>query len=408
LCFVSKPLCIVPTLIASGVGVLIGAWLLLLLAFGSSLHALWREAVLRRPILIFESDDWGPAPPPHAHALEEIAEVLGEFRDATGCHPVMTIGVVLAIPAGGGADRGMAEEIILSDERFAPLVRAMRAGVEGGVFALHLHGRSHYWRDALAKAGDAHPYVARWLAGPETWRSEDLPAGIQSRWAPELNGATFPITRDAARAAAEDEGRLFAACFGAPATVAVPTTFVWNDAVERGWADAGIRVVVTPGRYYRHRGQLADPSSAPMITNGMRSGSLTYVVRDRYFEPYKGHSAEEGLRALGQNEALGRPTLLETHRINYLDPDLRDRSLAAIRSLLSRALARYPNLRFLSTAELAAALEERSPELVDDSMRGKLAAWCARVRTLPRFWRLARLTGLGFLIAGVQRLSTTT
>jgi hypothetical protein len=144
-----------------------------------------------------------------------------------------------------------------------------------------------------------------------------------------------------------------------------------------------------------------------MITNGMHSGSLTYVVRDRYFEPYKGHSAEDGLRALDENTALGRPTLLEIHRINFLDPALRVCSLTAIRSLLTAALSRYSAIRFLSTAELAAALDEWQPDLVDDSARGRLAAWCARVRTLPHFWRLARLTGLGFVIAGVQRLSTT-
>ncbi len=396
------------TFLFGAIAALLGTWLAVFIAFASSLRALWREPALRTPILIFESDDWGPSAPSHAEALEQVAAALGEFRDASGRNPVMTLGIVLAIPEGGGANAVALEETTLADERFAPVVNAMRFAVDAGVFALQLHGRSHYWREALEKAREVNADVARWLAGPDTWRSEDLPAGLQSRWAPELDGATFAITPDAIRAAAKKEAALFAACLGIPATVAVPTTFVWNDAVEQGWAAGGIRVIVTPGRYYRRRKDFAAPRSTPMIANGMRSGTLIYVVRDRYFEPHKGHTAEDGLRALHENTALGRPTLLETHRINFLDPELRRSSLSAIRSLLARALACHPDLRFLSTAELAAVFDERPADLVDNSVRGKLGAWCARVRTLPRFWRLARLTGLGLLIAGVQRLAATT
>jgi len=393
------------TLIASGLAAVLSAWIGLLLWFARPLVTLWHEPVFRDPVLILESDDWGPGPAEHAKVLLTVTELLREFGDREHRHPVMTLGILLAVPGGAASDSEGIPELTLLDPAFHPLVAALRAGVREGVFHLQLHGRSHYWPEALAAASRSDPAIARWLTGPDAWRHETLPAALQSRWAPEVGGKPFPIPDTVTRTAAEEEAMLFAACLGTPATVAVPTTFVWNPAVERGWAAAGIRGIVTPGRYFRHRGQFADPASAEMITNGTRSNGILYVVRDQYFEPFKGHTAVDGLRALEANTALGRPTLLEIHRANFLDPGLLDVSLAAIRGLLREALGRHPDLRFLSTLELVEAVEAGAPGLIDQSFRRRLAAWCARVRTLPRFWRLARLTGLAFAIAGAQRLA---
>jgi len=390
---------------AAGIGAVLALWLLLLASFAKPLRALLREPIFKRPVLIFESDDWGPGPPDHADALHSIAATLRGFTDSDGHHPIMTLGVILATPDGAATTSDARAELTLQDPRLAGIVEAMQAGVRSGVFQLQLHGRSHYWPEALAKASESTPEVASWRSGQRAWRTEDLPAGLQSRWAPEIGAESFEIPAEAARAAAEAEARLFGECLGATASVAVPTTFVWNPDVEAGWAAAGIRAIVTPGRYYRRRGQFADPGKAPMITNGMRSERVLYLVRDRYFEPFKGHSAADGLIALAANTALGRPTLLETHRINFLEPALRDKSLAAIRDLLRAALERHRNLRFLSTVELVDAIERSSPELFDGSLRRRIGIWCRRIRTLRSFWRLARATGLALAVASVQRLA---
>src|SRR6266536_6301154 len=71
---------------------------LLALAYRRALSAAWREPVLRAPVLILESDDWGYGPLTQAERLDRIAEVLAGFRDASGRQPVATLGVVLAGP----------------------------------------------------------------------------------------------------------------------------------------------------------------------------------------------------------------------------------------------------------------------------------------------------------------------
>src|ERR1700751_1750825 len=71
---------------------------LLALAFRRALSAAWREPVLRSPVLILETDDWGYGPLVQAERLDRLANLLAGFRDALGRHPVATIGVVLAGP----------------------------------------------------------------------------------------------------------------------------------------------------------------------------------------------------------------------------------------------------------------------------------------------------------------------
>lgn len=379
-------------------------WLGLLLWYRRPVIEFWREPVFRAPVLIVESDDWGPAPPDHAEMLAAIAGLLAEFSDRNGHHPVMTLAVVLAIPEPGQEPAAGLSELTLAEPQFRPIVEAMQAGVRAGVFQLQLHGRSHYWREALLEARKSDAAVAKWLAGSHTWHTEALPPELQSRWEPRVGGTPFRIDDTTASAAAAKDAHLFRECLGTEATIAVPNRFDWNPAVERGWAEAGVLTVVTPGRYFGHRGPFGPPDSFKLITNGMRSENVRYVVRDQYFEPFRGHAAEDGLRALAVNTALGRPTLLETHRANFLDAVIRDRSLSLMRELLVEALARYPELQFLSTAELVDAIDARRPDLIDQSLRARVSAWCARIRTQLRFWKLARLSGLGLVVIGLERL----
>ena len=392
------------TAIASGTAALLAVWLGLAVWYRRPLLAFWREPVFKQPVLIFESDDWGPAPADHAEMLAAIATLLGEFSDRRGHHPVMTLAVVLAVPEPGQQAVAEPRELTFADTRFRPVVEAIRAGVDAGVFQLQLHGRSHYWLPALLEASKADPAVAHWLESPDTWHTEALPAELQSRWEPRIGGTPFPVSDEAARVAAEQDARLFEECFGETATIAVPTRFDWYPALERGWAAAGVGTVVTPGRYDWPDGRDVGRSTIKRITNGMRSDHVRYVVRDQYFEPYKGHDADHGLRALATNTALARPTLLEIHRKNFLGPDMRQRSLVVMRELIERALVVYPELRFFSTIELVDAMEAQSPDLIDQSLRGRTVAWCARARTLHRFWKLARLSGLALVVIGAARL----
>ena len=268
----------------------ISGWLtLLVLIFGvwqrETLLRFWREPVLRYPVIIIESDDWGPGPPSDGEALLRVAEVLRRHSDRTNRSAVMTLGMVLAVADGCRTDGDIAigyRSAVLSDPRFAPILDAIRRGVAEGVFSLQLHGMEHYWPRSVLQAAAGRAEVCAWLTQQNIPRTEDLPPELQSRW---VDGSVLPSrdlpTREIATAA-RNEVEEFKVVFGAIPAVAVPPTFVWTEAVESAWAANGVTILVTPGTRYVGRdcnGRLVE--SGEDHYNGQRSPcGVTYMVRD--------------------------------------------------------------------------------------------------------------------------------
>ncbi len=356
------------------------------------LIALWREPVLRQPLLIVESDDWGAGPAEQARALAAITDGLSRHRDGTGRSPVMTIALILALPEANAATRLRP----LDASEFSPVLAALKDGIARGVLAPQLHGLTHFWPSALDRAAREQPRVADWLATPEL--TEQLPSPLQSRWTDASVLPSRPLEVAAVRDAVAEEVAVYTRVLGAPPRVVVPPTFVWNAAVEAAWAAAGLGVLVTPGRRLSGRDEAGRPAGMDRdMHNGERGeGGLVYLVRDDYFEPILGHTPERALAALAAKTALGRPCLLETHRNNFLaaaggDPP---RALAALDELHRRALAATPSLRFLSCAELGQILREEDPAWIEQDRRRRFTIWLRRVALLPRFGKAARLSGL--------------
>lgn len=365
-----------------------------------ALVAFWREPMLKHPVLIIESDDWGAGPPEQAEQLERIAAVLGSRADRAGRKPVMTLGVVLSVADGA---RILADDFqryhrkSLDGPEHAAVLATIRRGAESGVFALQLHGGEHYWPPALLAAARTDRQIAAWLTGSGTPVTESLPAALQSRWIDATELPSKPLGTEEIRTAAPAEAASFRDIFGRGPKVVVPPTFIWNDAVEAAWAEAGVQFVVTPGRRYQARDADGEPAAAgPAITNGDRgAGGITYLVRDDYFEPTRGHQAERGLAALAGKTRVGRPTLLETHRANFLgDAKVVDAAIEELDRLFAMALRAFPDVRFFSTEELALSMRRKDPRLVERRLTMRLHLWLRRLWGVSRLRKLACLTGL--------------
>jgi len=364
-------------------------------AFRRQFISAWREPVLAAPVLIVESDDWGYGPPEQATTLRQIANALARHHDHNGHPPVMTLGVVLA---GPDTDRIAADEcrqyhrLSLAE----PVRTAMIEGARQGVFALQLHGLEHFWPPVLLAAAVRDPVVRGWLSSHPFPATEALPTHLQSRW---IDASTLPsgdLPAQSIDSAVELEVTSFSEACGRAPDVVVPPTFVWTPAVERAWSRAGLRVLVTPGRRYGSRDASGKPVQADAgLHNAQRSQSgLTYLVRDDYFEPALGHTAERALAALEAKNRFGRPTLLETHRTNFIgDPAKAERSLIELERLLAAALARWPRLRFMSSAELARHYLERTA-LIEQRLLPRVHCFLLRLAQVSRLRKLALASGI--------------
>lgn len=370
----------------------------LALAFRRTLAAAWREPVLRAPVLILESDDWGYGPLQQAERLDRLAELLSRFRDALGRHPVTTIGVVLGGPdiERMGADHSEKyQRVTLDDPRLAPVRDAMLRGVERHVFALQLHGLEHFWPACLMRAAAIDARIRRWMGGAAFPSTEDLPAPLQSRWIDATALPSKPLPVAQVMAAAVEEVQAFAAVFGAVPEVVVPATFVWNSAVEAAWAGAGTRVVVTPGVRNDRRDAdgrvVADGST--YFTGATGAAGVSYVVRDCYLEPSLGQSHTRTLLSLRAKTHLGRPTLVEMHRFNFIgDESKAQRSFDEVGELMKVACAEFPSLRFMGTAELARCCREQST-LIEQRTTTRVHFLIRRLADVSRLRKLGWATG---------------
>ena len=364
-----------------------------------ALQRLWREPMLRYPVLIIESDDWGPGPSADAEALQRLAQVLGRHRDARGRPATMTLGMLLSAPDTEKIRHAGGREYLavsISELRFGPILAAIRRGTDEGVFSPQLHGMEHYWPDAVMKASREQESVRTWLVQDDVPRNEDLAPALQSRW---IDASILPsreLQREQVVAAAVREVEAFRQVFGVKPAVVVPPTFVWTDATEAAWSDAGVRVVVTPGtRYIARDGSGRLVGTGEPLYNGETDGSgMVYVVRDDYFEPALGHRVGSALAAIEGKSHVGRPTLLETHRFNFTGPSAqKEDALREIDLLLRSAVERFPSIRFMATAELVSAMTRADSDLVEGWLVRRIKIWLARAARTRSLRKLAWLSG---------------
>lgn len=390
-----------------------GGWLFAVVAVVAihrrELLAIWREPVLRYPVLIIESDDWGAGPvEAQADALNRIAEVLANHRDQTGRRPVIALTMILAVPDGPAISQdGRYHRRELDDPEFVDILEAIKSGRAAGVFSVQLHGLEHYWPATLMASND--PDVRMWLTS-ETWAATELlPSHLQSRWVDASSLPSMPLETAGLKAAVADEVRIYERIFGEKPRVVVPPTFVWTRTVEAAWAEEGVECVMTPGWRYTCRNAQGSPECEEgPIHNGDQEGVLTYLVRNDYFEPRRGRGSNHALLALDSCVAQGSPCLLENHRDNFVVGEHAcEQSLAELDSLYQAALIRYGQLRFMSTEELSRVYSEADPAWIDTRFVGRLPAIIARLREARRFWKLATLIGLAWILVLSSRMLAT-
>jgi hypothetical protein len=371
------------------------------------LLSLWREPVLRDPVMIFESDDWGPGPETVAPILERLIEVLSQFSDSHGRNPVMTLGVVLTLPDTGRIRTEGLQSYrrqVLDEPRFHAIVETIQQGCAEGIFSAQLHGMEHFWPPAVLASAEKDDQVRAWLTQEGMPNTEDLPAHLQSRW---IDASTLPskcLSDQDIQRAVREEVDTFASVFGNAPAVVVPPTFIWNELVERAWADSGVQVIVTPGRRYEYRDKNGAPVPVgPEIRNGDVSPTgLINVVRNDYFEPVLGHRAEKALSALTRKTRMGRPTLFETHRFNFTrNEHVAEQAIAEVKEVIHQALLRFPDLSFLSTAQLARQINDGDSRLIETRVARRIRVWLERVYDVPRLRKLSWITGLALLAAPV-------
>lgn len=397
------------------VAILSIAWLLLCalvitLRYYQDLLVYWNESVIKYPVLIFESDDWGAGPLEQAQSLARLEKLLSQYADMRGHHPIMTLGAVLSIPHANKIKESAYETYYaksLNHADFFSIKTAMINGKKQRVFDIQLHAMAHYWPGNLMHELRTSKEVRQWMEQEEFPRTELLPSVLQSRWVNTEILPTAALNNDEINKAAKEEVAVFKAVFGFIPKVVVPPTFVWNNVVERCWQQQKIKYIVTPGQCYDHRGSEGKPvGNGKKIINGqLSSEGLTYIVRNDYFEPSLGHTAKMAIKVLETKTKLAQPTLLEMHRFNYIqDNETTENSLTELDKVISSALDKFPNVLFLSTEELASKYLSQDSDFIERSYLVRLSICMQRIWMNDTIRKWLYLSGLFVPVLCLKKL----
>jgi len=335
--------------------------------------------VFNRPIVVFQSDDWGRVGLRDREGFEQINEAglrLGErpydlytletaddvlalgatlkkHRDSVGRHPCLEMNFVLGNPDFAkmeAEDWQKIEILLLADGlprgwKRAGLNEAYMSGISDGVFQPALHGMTHFCRNAveknMAKAERATLLRTLWQAGTPYiyWR---MPWIGYEYWAPEESPDERFLSKDIQTQFIGETVGAFAKMFAALPRSACAPGYRANEDTVRAWAQHGIKVAQNgPGTLF------------PPYFDGNNVLQLSRTIE---FEPAveKNFSVESCLHAAESCFERGIPAIVSIHSINFHSSvhDFRTQTLQQLDAFLEALEKKHGDLLYLHDADL--------------------------------------------------------
>lgn len=352
----------------------------------------WRT---NRRIVVLESDDWGSIRMPSReiyHALLKqgvrvdrcpyckfdslaresdlslLFETLESVTDCTGRPAVLTANTVVANPDFNCIREDNFEHYFFEriDERFVRIkgcqksLDMWREGREKRLFFMQSHGREHLnvarWMDYLRR-GDEETRLAFDLGvfGLST-------SIVQTKRKSFLAALDFDDPHDEVHVCevAKDGLRMFAELFGYRSKSFIAPNYLWGRALEKALAEEGVTCI--QGKF---RTRFSGERSRHLRIVGKKTpwGQLN-LVRNASFEPTLHPSKDSVDSCLSEIRSAflwHKPAVISTHRLNYigaLDESNRDTNLQALSQLFSTIVKVWPNVEFMTSAELGEVISE--------------------------------------------------
>lgn len=324
----------------------------------------WHEPYFSSPMLVIESDDWGPGGSEYEEGLRRVIEVLRKYKDRKGHPAVLTANVVLSAPDPETIKRNRYTQCtprFLKDQ-YQSIYKLLRYGQDEGLILPQLHGLSHAYTPGLLRlARDGDTIVRYWLENfPGEW--EKLPHPLQSHY---VDGTRLPsnsLSFEEQLGMIQDAMLVFRNHFGMDSLSTVAPCYLWDENTEKAWQAAGVQFIQTAGYRCTMLNSKGDyQQDQPTIRMGDKNIlEQIYLVRTVMYEPRDRSDAEEicwkGIRRAFRQ---GLPAVICTHRHNFAVCDsISNKALAGLDRLLSKTLNKYPDVNFLNSLELGITVRD--------------------------------------------------
>lgn len=351
-----------------------------------------------RKLVIFESDDWGSIRMPSIEVyhtllregtnpdsdpymrydalesnedLEKLFDVLTSVKDRNGRHAVFTANAVMANP-----DFPRIRDTDFREYHYEPFTTTLnhypgrervyslwKKGMELGVFLPQFHGREHLnvaqWmqdlqggNELLMKAFDQNMISISSVRGRMRYSYME---GMDS----------FSENEQQSKKQILETGhQLFVEHTGYGSKTFIANCYIWDRTTEDVLRGLGVETM--QGIFYQSRPALEGHKPVKHYMGEIGASGMSYTIRNVFFEPALIPETDwvgESISRIHTAFKWKKPAIIGSHRLNYIgsiDPVNRDRNLASLSTLLRRILERWPDVEFMSSADLSTLLRDNS------------------------------------------------
>lgn len=345
--------------------IVITAWIsgivIILLFRRELLYSTWKEPYIGDPVVIIESDDWGPGPSSHAKSLNELAKVLENHRDSVNRPAVLTANIVLSVPDAAVIRENDFQKYarVPLDESSPDIMAVLKKYISQGLIVPQLHGLEHFNPDILLYLVRNGNEAIRNIFKKDGWTSwEALEPSLQRHYLVRNIFSPENITTKHSEIVNEATV-LFEKLFHHDSLSTAAPGYFWTDETEEAFHLNGIRYIQTEG--YRYIGghkkeqMCQDPEIIRFGTKNTHN--QTYLVRNVMYEPCNDKTVDDCWKQTIRSFRQALPAIICTHRCNYIDDKLSYKSLKGLDELLTKVDRHYPSRRYLSSPELGEWLE---------------------------------------------------
>ena len=356
----------------------------------------WRT---NQRIVIIESDDWGGIRMPdkvtrdkfqeqgyhilnnpyckydtiaNSEDLKKLFEVLNKHQDKDGNHPVFTANTVVANPdfekiRASNFELYSFKPFTTTLKEYYPqedVFEVWKEGIEKKIFIPQFHGREHLnvpvWLNLLGNhnqvISDAFD-MSFWGVPSQLYRdSLNIQAGYGSANTDHIEYYKQSII----------EGlNLFESIFKFKSKTFIANNYTWSPDLHQTLKDGGV-VGFQGMKYQKIPVEGSNKLELfPAFTGKRNNLGQLYTVRNCFFEPSQMPKSFNNVNKCISDISLAftfmKPAIIASHRLNFvgvIEPENRDRNLVMLDQLLGIILKKWPDVKFMSSAQLIDKINE--------------------------------------------------
>ena len=347
-----------------------------------------------RRIIVIESDDWGSIRMPSREVYQDLLsrgihvdncafsrydsleteddlsalfDVLASTNDSNGNSVVMTANSVVANP-----DFKRISEERMSGYFYEPVTvtyknypgcehsyELIQQGITQGVWRPQFHGREHLNGYQWIKALQAEDEITTLSFHQKHFGlTKEASSKVKTRYMDAFaNYATDSLEEE--RLSIIDGTRLFKELYGYESESFIAPCYTWRNELEETLASVGVKYI--QGLAYQQLPYKDSPVQCKSVYHYLgekNSHGQRYLIRNAFFEPYKGDAidwVDECLSRINIAFKCHKPAIISTHRLNFigtLDKQYRDNNLFKFKTLLSRIVKKWQEVEFMSSDTL--------------------------------------------------------